>query len=605
MNATAADQERGASGGRGGLLDVLAIFGAALALRLAYLWEALQSPFAASLYLPIDAQRYHMWAIDWLHGAWPTHEAFFRPPFYPFFLGSIYALSGPNPVAALVVQAVLGAARCLLVHGIARELFADRRVALLASLICAAYGTLIYFDAQLLSGSLDVFLQLLILRLLLVASRRPGLGWWLAAGACIGLSATNRGGVLLLIPLVLIWLWRLPAWRPSAAAKPQRRLLLARTLALLLPVGLAILPITWHNVRYDQGSAPQTGAEMLRRVASGDFVALASNSGINFYLGNHRVLRGANRLDHPDHFAVYDRVRNEPASKGLTSASAANAYLVQETLRHVGKWPREWLALMGIKLAELVNGTEIPRNTSLYADRQYSSVLSALLWRSLIAFPSGLVIPFGLVGLWLARRAWHQHFLVWSSLAVHTVFILAFFVTARYRLPMLPLLGIYAAHAGLRLFDRLQAGERAAAARLGGALAALLVVSNLGIVPVSRSHHAIDHYNRGVAYEQQGEYEKAEVQMRRAVELSPHHAEALVHLCDLLLNREQAQEALPFCTRAVQAAPTSAPAHYRFGQALERLGRGAESVKHYEQATRLAPDAAAARRALDRVRNTD
>ena len=97
MNATAADQERGASSGQGGLLDILAILGAALVLRLVYLWEALQSPFAASLYLPIDAQRYHMWAIDWLHGAWPTHEAFFRPPFYPFFLGSIYALSGQTP----------------------------------------------------------------------------------------------------------------------------------------------------------------------------------------------------------------------------------------------------------------------------------------------------------------------------------------------------------------------------------------------------------------------------------------------------------------------------------------------------------------------------
>jgi tetratricopeptide (TPR) repeat protein len=606
LNAKAADRKRRASSGQDGLLDILAILGAALALRLTYLWETLQSPFAASLYLPIDARRYHIWAIDWLHGAWPTHEAFFRPPLYPFFLGSIYSLSGPNPVAALLVQAVLGAASCLLVHGIARELFADRRVALLASFVCAAYGTLIYFDAQLLSGSLDVFLQLLVLRLLLVASRRPGLGWWLATGACIGLSATNRGAVLLLMPFLLVWLWRLPAWRPGAAAEPprrrQRHLLPARALALLLPVGLAILPVTWHNVRYDKGSAPQAGAQLLRRVAAGDFVALASNSGINFYLGNHRVLRAANRLDHPDHFAVYDRVRNEPASKGLTSASAANAYLVRETLRHVSEWPREWLVLMGIKLVELVNGTEIPRNTSLYADRQYSSVLSALLWKRLIAFPSGLVIPFGLVGIWLARRAWRKHFLVWSSLTVQAVFILAFFVTARYRLPMLPLLGIYAAHAGLRLFDRLQAGERAAAARLGCALAALLVVSNLGIVPVSESHHAIDHYDRGIAYEQQGEHEKAEVHMRRAVELSPHNAEALVHLCDLLLNREQAEEALPFCSRAVQADPMSAPAHYRLGLALERLGRSAESVTHYEQATRLAPDASAARRALERVR---
>jgi len=194
---------------------------------------------------------------------------------------------------------------------------------------------------------------------------------------------------------------------------------------------------------------------------------------------------------------------------------------------------------------------------------------------------------------------------VWSSLTVQAVFILAFFVTARYRLPMLPLLSIYAAHAGLQLFDRLQAGERAAAARMGGVLAALLVVSNLGIVPVSESHHAIDHFNRGVAYEQRGEHEKAEIQMRRAVELNPHDPEALVHLCDLLLNREQAEQALPVCSRAAQANPASAPAHYRLGQALERLGRGAESVKHYEEATRLAPDASAARSALDRVRNAD
>ena len=93
--------------------------------------------------------------------------------------------------------------------------------------------------------------------------------------------------------------------------------------------------------------------------------------------------------------------------------------------------------------------------------------------------------------------------------------------------------------------------------------------------------------------------------MRRALELNPRHPDALVHLCDLLLNREQAEEALPFCSRAVQADPASAPAHYRLGMALERLGRMAESAKHYEQATRLTPDASAARRALERVREAE
>ena len=44
-------------------------------MHLAAVWW---SPFSPSFYLPIDAHRYHVWAIDWLNGSWPPHIPFER-----------------------------------------------------------------------------------------------------------------------------------------------------------------------------------------------------------------------------------------------------------------------------------------------------------------------------------------------------------------------------------------------------------------------------------------------------------------------------------------------------------------------------------------------
>jgi hypothetical protein len=334
---------------------------AALALRLLYQWQASRGPFASSVYLPIDAREYHAWAVAWLAGAWPPPEAFFRPPLYTAFLAAIYRLAGPA-----------------LVHAIARRLFAAP-VPIVATSLCAATGTLIYFDGQLLSASLDVFLGLAIVALLL-EGRTRGLGWWLAAGSVLGLSAVNRGAALLQLPLAILWIVALEAWREDGARSAARAA--RRALALALPVAVAIAPVALYNARYDEdGGRPAPASEVVRRVLSGRAVLIASNSGLNFFLGNHLELRDVNRLDHPGHMASYDRVRLEPTRQGLTSSAAKNAWLVRETLGHIVEAPADWLALMGLKARDLLSGEEIPRNTSIYAERRHSWLLGALLWK--------------------------------------------------------------------------------------------------------------------------------------------------------------------------------------------------------------------------------
>lgn len=575
------------------------IFALALGLRLLHLAAFWRGPFSPSLYLPIDAREHHTWAIDWLNGSWPGHIAFERPPLFTYFLGAVYALTGPRPLAVLLLQALLGAAGCLLVYGIGREIFDDRRMARVAALLTALCGTLLYFDAQLLSASLDVFLGLALLWLLLLAARRGSPPLWLAAGLVAGLSALNRGAVLLFAPCVLFWAARLarperPTARRGAAGLGAAALF---ALAMLLPIA----PVSWHNARYD---APAEGGSLQgawRHLLGGDFVPIASNAGLNFYLGNHRSLRALNRVDHPEHLAVYERIRLQAVEAGIESYAEANRYMVRETLADMRRWPGDWMALMGIKLAELCNGTEIPRNTSLYADRNDSPVLAALLWRLGLALPSGLLIPLGFLGIAGLRRDWRRQFLVFSALGSQALFVLAFFVTARYRLPMLPLLSLYAARAGVDLVDAWRSGSRARAERLTGVLALLLVLCNLPIVAVRANHHWMEHYNLAVALLEHERRDQAESELRRAAQLNPQGGDAVLELCVLLLDSGRSSEALPFCQRAVESEPESARAQYRLGMALEAAGRASESIPHYREAVRLAPEAREAGTALRRL----
>jgi 4-amino-4-deoxy-L-arabinose transferase-like glycosyltransferase len=583
-----------------------AVLAGALSLRLAVLFELCRGPFSPTapvFYLPVDAREYHAGALAWLSGAWPPPEAFFRPPLYTIFVGAIYAAAGPHPVAVLAVQAVLGTAACGLAYAIARELFANRAVALIAAAFCAVSGTLLHEDAQLLSGSLDVFLSLLFVCLLLGAARRERIGGYAAAGTALALAILNRGSGLLALPFVLAWIAFAARGAPGARA-------LARGLAVLGPVVALLAPVALHNVRYDEdGGQPLPAREMLTRLASGGFVLLAANSGINLYLGNHAALRPYNRIDHPEHLAVYDRVRLEPTRRGLTSSAAKNRYLVQETLRHVRSEPGEWLALVARKTADLLNGVEIARNTSLYADRRHSRVLRALLWKAGShgpAFPSGFLIPLGLVGIGLVgggllRREGSAHRLVIGLLALQGLFVVAFFVTERYRLPMLPLFAIYAASALVTLARRTRAGGARAAARPALAAAALLVACNLGGGPVARTHSYAEYQNLAVARFEHGDLAGAEVAWERALRRNPEHVDSLVGVCKARVDLGRAPEALAPCERAVSLAPGSAAARLQLGLTLEALGRRAEAASQVRRAAELAPESATPRRALRRL----
>ncbi|RPJ47794.1 MAG: hypothetical protein EHM19_02625, partial [Candidatus Latescibacterota bacterium] len=56
----------------------------------------------------LDSEWFHEQALAIRAGDWSAREATFRGPLYPIFLAGIYALTGPDPAAARLVQLLLG-----------------------------------------------------------------------------------------------------------------------------------------------------------------------------------------------------------------------------------------------------------------------------------------------------------------------------------------------------------------------------------------------------------------------------------------------------------------------------------------------------------------
>ena len=280
------------------------IFCCALLVRLIFLAENRNVPFFN--YRGIDAQEYHEMAVGFVEGTWPGEQAFCWPPLYPLFLGLLYKTIGQNATIVKMLQAVLGSVSCVLVYFIARIIFNGRFVPIAAAIICCLCGTLVYFDGQLLPGNLDVLLELLIIFSLLFASRHRQIIWWGVAGLFVGLSAINRGAILLFLPIILLWMYMVRRYRWGIDGESERPAFWITAIALLLPVGLVIFPVVLHNVRYDRAVVDKEPKPVgLKQFVSTGFLPIASNLGINFYLGNHWELREINNINHPEHFIYF------------------------------------------------------------------------------------------------------------------------------------------------------------------------------------------------------------------------------------------------------------------------------------------------------------
>jgi len=543
------------------------LFLGALFVRLGYQYQMSSSPLWQAPIL--DEAVNHHWALEVARGEGWGELPFFRAPLYPWFLGLVYRVLGESPAGARLVQALLSSVTCLLVWWIARRTFSPL-AGWCAGVLAATYWPWVYFDAELQDVPLGLFCNLAALAALVTwTPRRRQLWLPAAAGLLLGLSAITRPTVLVVLPAVAGWLW----WQAGRADEARWRRRWWAPVLLAAGVAAAVLPVT-----------------ALNRWVGGDVVLVASQGGMNFYIGNHPGSDG-HSARFPGARADWESLRRESRRQAERArgtklrASQVSDYWYGQGMEFWRRQPASALRLTARKAAYLGGAAELPNNKQIrFLIERYAPA-----WRRPWLWPGfSLVAPLGLVGLWWGGGG-RRSVLLGTFALSYGAAVVAFFVTARFRMPVMAVWIVLAGGGAAALLRLARRGPRR---RLLAATVTLLLAAVLVQLPArgQRENAAHGHYTLARAHGQRGEPARAEQEYRRALALQPAFSEALLGWSALLLEGGRADEALPALRQAVATHPDDLPLRANLALTLQAVDRAQESVKLLQQGLSRRPD---------------
>ncbi len=573
------------------------LFVAALVPRLVYLAELQRSPLED--FLSLDTRTHHLMGQRIADTGTTGEDVFFRAPLYPYAVGLLYRLCGPERFAVRLVQALLGALTAPLTFLLGLRLL-GRGGALAAALLTAGSWVMVYFGGELLITTILVPLDLLLLLLLTRCGpdRRPGKGILFAAGLVLGLSALARPNILIFLPAVMIWLGWLVVAREAKSL--LSRTFLASLLALVLGTVLMVAPVTVRNM-----------------VRGGDPVLIASQGGINFFLGNNDSANGRAAIapcgwaEIPDEFrrrhtnSIWAHeliwvsgkyLAEKETGRGDLKPSEISSYWLRRAGAFIAGHPVQAVGLLARKTFYLLNAYEIPSNKDMvhFIRHNRLGTLNLLALGLPGRFPMGLLLPLALLGMGFALADWRRQLLFLLFLASYSAGIILFFVNARYRVPLLPLVFIYAVLAVGELVRRRR--QSPPGERLKRLALPLIALALLGVLCNANLFQVRDpvllgtlHFNLGNHHLNKKDFDLAEASYGESLRLNPGLVDAHNNLGNLCLQRKAFEEAAGHFAAAAQLSPENAAVHYQLGETLSRLGRLPEAVASLQQALRLDP----------------
>jgi len=351
--------------------------------------------------------------------AWTNDQT--REPLYPAFLAAIYRIAGtPRPGAIRIVQALLSTATIGLVFLLARELFGPVTAGI-AAVVTAGYPFFIYYCAYLLRETLLVFLAVALCLFTVQAIRRRD------ARAFVAASLTAAAAVL--AKVTFLPFWGLTVILLALTRNIPRRALLLGLLVFATPL---VVVASSHQARY--------GAFFLVR-----------GLGFNAYAP---LILPKNVYGTPAELTLSYQDPTYAAGRALPIGEQ-DAFFMRAVLREVRERPGLFLDRTLWRLGKFWRiwphrGVEYTQNWRL------------LFWVSLLSY--GALLP---LALWTAGSRLRELKAIFPLYLLPAVFSLLHALTwsqIRYRLPLEPLVIVFAAEALRSLSDRLRHQREPAAA---------------------------------------------------------------------------------------------------------------------------------------------
>jgi len=331
-----------------------------------------------------------------------TAQQFGRAPGYPLFLTIIGAGTEPHdtvPASVTIAQSIIGALGVWFIGLIALRAVSPAAGAAAAA-IAAVYPPLVWMCAYALSEVLYSVIALAAALLLDAAlasahespDSRAGGALTLGAGLLTGIAILVRPSMLFFLPLAALWM------------VVRRRGALA---VALIAVTLAVVaPWTVRNAR-----------------AYGRLVVVASEGGVTFWTGNHRLARGDGDLAANPHIKVAELAFRKK-HPGLTAEQLEPLYY-RDALGYIAEHPAWWLGLVSKKAFYTI--VPVGPSYTLHSSKYMAATIVSYVL-VLLAAGGG------------ARRVWRSERRPAALLLLASSAVLAgliFFPQERFRIPVI------------------------------------------------------------------------------------------------------------------------------------------------------------------------
>ena len=260
------------------------------------------------------------------------------------------------------------------------------------------------------------------------------------------------------------------------------------------------------------------------------------------------------------------------------SASEQSDYWRNRAVREIVNNPGWFAGHLWRKLLLFMGGYELANNFDIYYLTKRIPVLKPLVPKGPVFWPWGVILPLAVAGIVLAGRRSAENRLLVYFLAASIPAFLLFFVTARYRLPLIPILSVFAGYT----IDAVIRGLRGfSLRRVTVALAfflMILITCHLDPYSYATGTEAQGHQMVATMHNRNGNQAEAERYYRLALTEDNTLPHANNDLGLLLLSRGDIDQAIQHLERAVRYRPDDWLLRYNLAYGYLQANRPADAV---------------------------
>lgn len=526
-------------------------------IRLIYLWQYSSLPQWEQL--TIDNNFHHNWALSILSGNILGDTTYFRAPFYIFYLAAIYKIFGISLWAVRLFGIIPGIIAVYFTYLLGKRVF-HKEVGYIAAALHAIYPIMYYFESELLLDPLFM--------LLMEISIYYFIKWWDEkswaaigiSGLFMSLAAITRPTSLIIVPIILIVLF-------FASRKKLHAIMYI--MIFLFGTSVFILPVFVRNIKIAR-----------------DPVLIASQGGINLYLGNNDAADGISSVM-PEPYGFNWRIKQitfdaERDVKRKLKPGEVSTYWTKKAWAWIKGNPGQFLTLYLKKLYHNISNREISNNR--YLDIFFKKV--PIIRYNYLSF--GIIFSLAVVALFLTVRENKKVLFIFFMVLLYILVTSLFFFSSRFRLPLIPYYIVLASYTLYILRIKLKTNIKSALFLIG----VILVIGLFSFYPVvALPKGDASRYitSQGLYFASQGENAKALQYFKKAKEVDPNAPEINMNIGAMFLELGNPDSALYYSRLEKEAYPRRYQASINIASVLFTQKKYHKAMSELRDALKICP----------------